>query len=102
MSEVTNVLLAHSILEPEGERIAAVNRWLAENDQPFGFKSVWESRDCVGGSKNMEAPLYAGAFNYFPLQEFLGFLRTIAWGEPDCVELLICGQDETRGHIIDA
>ena len=33
MSEVTNVLLAFSILENEDARVADVDRWLVANDQ---------------------------------------------------------------------
>jgi hypothetical protein len=101
MSEVTNLLLAFSILEPEDVRIAAVNDWLVRNDQ-LPLKNVWKNSECVGGSKHMEAPLYAGAFNYLPLGELMAFLRTVPWSQPDEVQLIVNEQDDTRWRVIAA
>jgi hypothetical protein len=68
MSEVTNVLLAFSILEDSGARIEEVNRWLAEEEQlPLG--SIWRTEAAVGGGKRRETPLYAGAFKPFDVPD---------------------------------
>jgi hypothetical protein len=101
MSEVTNVLLAFSILEDADARIAEVNAWLDEVEQlPLG--SVWDSDSAVGGGKRMDAPLYAGAFNYFDLPGFLAFLRTVAWSQPSDVQVIVRAHDEDRWRAIDA
>jgi hypothetical protein len=63
---------------------------------------VWESPACYGGSKNMEAPLYAGAFNYLPLDELMAFLRTVPWSQPDEVQLIVNAQHDTRWRVISA
>ena len=49
MSEVTNLLLAFSILEPEDERVGAVNEWLVRNDHLMAFLRTvpWEQPDSV-------------------------------------------------------
>jgi hypothetical protein len=101
MSEVTNVLLAFSILEDDDARIADVNAWL-EASCGHALKSVWDNRDCYGGGKAMEAPLFAAALNYLPLDQFLAHLRTVRWKEPDCVQLILRGQHDDRWRIIAA
>jgi hypothetical protein len=101
MSEVTNVLLAFSILENDDARIAEVNAWLEANCG-HALTTVWGNRDCYGGGKAMEAPLYAAAINDLPLTEFLAHLRTVQWKEPDCVQLILHGQHDDRWRIIAA
>lgn len=101
MSEVSNLLLAFSILEDANARIAEVNEWL-ESHECAALKSVWDNRDCYGGGKRVEAPLYAGAINYLPLNDLLAFLRTVQWKEPDCVQLILQAQHDDRWRIITA
>jgi hypothetical protein len=101
VSEVTNVLLAFSILEDAASRIADVNTWLNEVEQ-LPLAGVWECDAAVGGGKRMEAPLYAGAFNYFDLSKFLVCLRSIGWGQPDEVQVMVRAHGDDRWRVIDA
>ena len=101
MSEVTNLLLAFSILEDSDARVADVDGWLVGNEQ-LALKSVWENGECCGGSKRTDAPLYAGAFNYLPLREFLAFLRTVRWSQPDEVQVILRGPSETEWRVVAA
>jgi hypothetical protein len=101
MSEVTNVLLAFSILEDEADRLRDINEWLAAHDHG-AFVATWRQDACIGGPKRLEAPLLAGAFNYFPLADFLELLRGIEWNEPDVVQLIVRAPHESRWQLIDA
>ena len=101
MSEVTNVLLAFSILEDADARVRDVNGWLDEAGQ-LPLRSVWQTEAAVGGGKRMETPLYAGAFNGLDLSGFLAFLRTLVWSKPDEVQVLVHGQHDTQWRLIDA
>ena len=101
LSEITNLLLAFSILEDTDARVADVDGWLVRNEQR-PLKSVWENGECCGGPKRMDAPLYAGAFNYLPLREFLVFLRTLQWSQPDEVQVILRGPSETGWRVVAA
>ena len=95
------MLLAFSVMEDADARVDEVNAWLAGVEQlPLG--SVWECASAVGGSKRMEAPLYAGAFNGFDLPGFLAFVRTVAWTEPSEVQVMVHGQHDDRWRVIAA
>jgi hypothetical protein len=39
--------------------------------------------------------------NGFDLAGFLGFLRTVAWSQPDEVQVIVHGQHDTRWRVID-
>jgi hypothetical protein len=93
MSEVTNVLVAFSIMEDAAARLAEIDAWL-DAHEPLPFRSVWENESCCGGSKRMEAPLYAAASNYFPLSAFLEFMRTLSWDDPENVQLVLRAPQE--------
>lgn len=95
MSEVTNVLLAFSILEDVDARLEEVNGWLDEAEQ-LPLRSVWETEAAVGGGKRMETPLYAGAFNGFDLSGFLALLRTLVWSKPDEMRSRSWSTDSTK------
>lgn len=101
MSDVTNVLLAFSVLEDADERAREVNGWLGNREQP-ALGNVWRTETAVGGGKRMETPLYAGAFNGFDLPAFFAYLRTVAWSKPEEVQVTVHGQHDTRWRIIDA
>ena len=42
-----------------------------------------------GGSKYLESPLFIAAFNYFPEENFLSFIRGLDWKYPEEVQLII-------------
>lgn len=101
MSVVTNLLVSFSILEDDDARLEDLNRWL-DGEQHPPLVNFWRMRECYGGSKHMEAPLLAGAFNHFEMIPFIAFLRTVRWEWPDEVQVLVRAPDESTWHVIDA
>lgn len=97
MSLVTNVLLSFSGVERGDSRIAEIAEWLLEHDQ-LPFKVVGDA--CVGGAKRLEAPVYAAAFNYFTVEDFLAYLRTVDWAEPENVQVFVRGPDADRWTVM--
>ena len=101
MSVVTNIILSFSIGEEEYADNAYVlmkyvNEFLiANHHHPLGAcLDGWSKCACVGGEKNLETPVFVGAFNYFDSEDFVGFLKTLPWLEPECVQVFIQKQEE--------
>lgn len=96
MSSVTNLLLHIPDLENEVEKIYEVNRFFEEReikplislDDP-GLPEGW-----YGGSKMLECNLYAGAFNNFPMQDFIQHLKSLQWEDPKCLQIIFKGQND--------
>lgn len=92
MSVVTNILLWSS-LEDADDRIEswllrlapAINAYL---DERYHGELV-QVDHLAGGTKEMEATVYAGAFNYFDLPAFIDFLQRLSWTKPEYVRLII-------------
>lgn len=105
MSRVTNLILHIGLFDGNNEKgnIVEVNRYfeatgglgLVSLDDPFLPKSWY------GGTKNLEANLYAGAFNGLFLEKFLGHLRGLKWKQPERVQLLVKEQDDERFRLIN-
>lgn len=101
MSVVTNVILSLPTLEDHTARIAEINAWIANQphwnrekyDCTFG-PELSEQYDAYGGGKVLEATLYVGAFNHFPLDAFKDFLSTLNWEWPEEVQLLVKDSDD--------
>lgn len=100
MSVVTNIILSFSIMENEISDIedsytnmVLINNWLRKHDHgAFGEDATIAS----GGEKHLETPVYLAAFNFFDLDEFLAFLRTLPWEEPENVQVFVQGQEEEK------
>ena len=93
MSSVSNCILSFSVLEDIPARIIAVNAVLS----PQSFVSIEDEslpKGWYGGSKMLETALLVGAFNYFPEDEFMGWLKTINWRCPEEVQLIIKRDDD--------
>lgn len=43
----------------------------------------------AGGSQVMPCDMHTGAFNYFDIDDFWGFIKTVTWEMPECVQLMI-------------
>jgi hypothetical protein len=108
VSYVDNVILSFSRVEPEVatetgrdyEIMDTINAWLlGVTGQQFG-PDIGGRSDCYGGRKYLETPLYVAAFNYLPETDFVAFLRTLPWREPQHAQLLIKRQHEDRFEII--
>ena len=108
MSGVTNILLClgrDDARKAEG-KIADVNRFF-DCAWAYGGKGFVCLDDPAlpkgwyGGSKYLEASVYAGAFNQLPLDSLIEHLRSIEWEEPQCVQLLVQEQDDERFRLIN-
>lgn len=82
MSRVHNVVLL-TMIDESG--VAEIERWLEKEAQPV-FARVDQY---AGGRKVFEADLFAMAFNYFPISDFLAMLPTVDWEHPENVSVLI-------------
>ena len=117
MSVVSNCILAFSVCEDEGARIAEVNRFFRDNQRPFisadsghlQHQDGLDEKDIIvklprgwyGGSKMLETPLYIASFNGFDEKGFIAHLRTnVKWDVPESVQLIIKRQDDDVFSII--
>jgi hypothetical protein len=69
-----------------------------ETDDAPGLASVepvWE-----GKGKALECNLYVGAYNYFPLDNFVAHLKSIAWEEPEFIQLFVQEQEDMEFRIV--
>ncbi len=100
MSHVTNLLLSFDIMEDEKARADDFNSWLA-GTQGQQLVATWNVEGAYGGSKYMEQPLYAAAFNYLNLDDFLRELRRIEWKHSENVRVMVCEQDDDAYRMIE-
>jgi len=105
MSEVTNLILTFTTLEDEEARMQDVNsfeyRGLRMNLISADFdKDMEKGYSWYGGTKFLEAVLYVGVFNYFPLEQFIEYLKKIKWDEPENVQLFIKEQTDFKFRLI--
>lgn len=106
MSNVTNIILTISCSDDEIEKIQQVNsfvyRGLQMNLVSADYNKVGETGTrWYGGTKFLEAGIYIGAFNYFPLTEFVDHLKKINWEYPEEVQVIYKGQYDEKFSIID-
>jgi hypothetical protein len=76
----------------EGPKFAWFDSFGALGKLTFGFdepeKNLW------GGDKYPECTIWAGAFNHFDIGLMLKHLESLAWEEPDFVQVMVKEQDE--------
>ena len=98
MSYITDVILLFSLGEDvldgterdEWPIANEINVWLKTNyDEQLHYLS-----DAASGGKSFQAVMYAGCFNFFDLDKFIAFLRTLEWVEPELVQLLIKSEED--------
>jgi hypothetical protein len=100
MSHVTDVLLLFSLEENliEGEFkeeapvVGGVNAWLGDHE----FAGLENLSVHAGLEKAMQANVYGGAYNYFDLDGFVGFLKEQNWRAPHSVQLLVKGEEDGK------
>lgn len=100
MSEVTNLILHLSIFDTD--QLPAVNAFFQSARE--GFVSLDDDslpKGWYGGTKFLEAELYAGAFNHLYLDELVSHLRSIAWREPAAVQLVVKEQEDLKLRVLD-
>lgn len=107
MSWVTNIILSYSLGEYTEKRIAEVNQFFGsvpdrheggnyEEEPLASVESVWE-----GKGKALECNVFIGAYNYFPLEDFLVHLRSVTWEEPEAVQLFVKDQEDSKFQAVD-
>lgn len=106
MSEVTNLILTFQCAEDEAARIEDVNsfeyRGLKMNVVSADFdKDMEKGYSWYGGTKFLETALYIGAFNHFPLEQFIEHLKKIKWDEPENVQLFVKEQFDFKFRLIE-
>ncbi len=102
MSWVTGVILKIGGWEDNEQRMSEINAFL-ETRYPKGFVGVDNPSlpdKWYGGDKYLEDGLYIGSFNYFPLQQFLKYLQSLPWQEPELVQVLVQEQEDQGFRII--
>lgn len=106
MSIVTNLILSFSIAENEKEIERSLKRFESVH-HAFNLVSINDNRlprKWYGGGKMFEKPVYIGAFNNFPVLDFILFLKHgIDWEYPEDVELfeLTEGDEKFTIHYLD-
>jgi hypothetical protein len=106
MSNVTNLILTISCSDDKTENIQLVNSFVyrgiqmnlvsVDHNKNMSTRTSW-----YGGTKFLEAGIYIGAFNHFPLAEFIDHLKKIYWEYPESVQVIYKGQDDEKFSIID-
>ena len=102
MSVVTCVILSVSLSEGgcgfnDGDtaKIDNINSWIAANSNTTTINGpLWEISDHAGGSKRPQAFIFIGGLNHLREEEFVDFLRTIDWDEPEDVVLVMMPEQE--------
>ena len=100
MSWVANILL-HVGLDDE-HQIATVNAFFEARQGRFvSLEDPSLPEHWYGGPKSLEVILALGVFNFLDIDELVEHLRTIEWNEPECVQLLVCDQEDHHFSVID-
>lgn len=103
MSQVTNVIFSHSILEDD-YIMGVVNDFFGDTRMDKPLISCDDNHRVpigwYGGSKMLEARVYIGAFNYFNIGEFMKHLKLIDWEFPEYVQLIIQEDGDEQFRII--
>lgn len=102
MSWVTDILVTCSVEEctiPDefvGKALPAplqfLNEWLEENEHGT---LVRLDGIATGGGKAFQAVVAGGAFNHFPLEEFLEAVFSLDWSAPESVQVFAKAEVES-------
>lgn len=91
---ITDVVIVATI--DEGAAITALNAWCAAEHDGQQINEI--SADGAGGHKVASVHLYAAAFNYLHLTEFLDAVRNVRWRLPHSVIVYV--DDENYGTFV--
>ena len=106
MSKVTNIVFAFSILEGYYEKghekiyhnLERINRWLVERN----YGDLGQDVDAVaGGTKHLETPLFVAAFNFFSVDAFVNFVRSLEWQEKEGVQIFVKDHGSARFSLLE-
>jgi hypothetical protein len=102
LSTVTNLILCAGGMGVEAGKpndddtvLEQVNPWLVAR----GFqalKPLHEHFDAYVGTKVLEANVFVAAYNCFPVEEFVEFLKQVPWAEPDLLQCFVQLQDDDK------
>jgi hypothetical protein len=106
MSWVTNVILLFHIQDTYPSKpnpIVEINNWLEDEDNDYGpFRgNVAKCDACCGGYRVGETPVYFGAFNHFPIDDFVEMIKKAKWSAPEAVQILYKGQEDDKFTMIE-
>lgn len=94
MSVVTDVILCVSLSEEQGDdnfpAIDFINKWL----RAAGYGELNHLNRHEGGFKAWQLDVFGGAFNYLDIEGFTERLLSAPWEQPECVRLIIKGEDD--------
>lgn len=101
MSDVTNVIICCSLMEEvftecAFESINHINEWLQTHPRGCSGGRLVRVDKHAGGTKAMECCVFAGAFNYMPLQDFLRTVWKQNWQSRDTVQVLVQEQEDDK------
>ena len=97
MSNVTSIMLCFSPYEEydiDGTIIIAnrINSWVKET--MADNRVLVQASDKAGGDRVFQHFVYMGAFNYFPTDRFIEFLRQLEWISPEFVQIFVKEEDD--------
>ena len=94
MSVVTTLMLHVDRLE-DGVTLDRLNAWFAER-RPTRLLDNTDADAAWGGGKAPQVRVDAGAFNFFPTDEFMAYLGTLPWEYPESVQLFVNEERDAR------
>ena len=103
MSQVSNVLMAFSVVE-QPERIADVNLFFTNAGYKRGLVSIEDEAlppDWYGGNKPFESEVLVGAFNFLNAQSFIDHIQAIHWEDRASVQVFLQGQSDKKFLVYD-
>ena len=95
MSVVTNMIFTFS--STDKNIIFNINKWL--NGREYGELNA--VADMAGGYKFFESQIFIAAFNHFFLDDFIDFIKSLAWNDPCAVQIFIKKEFDSKFRIIE-
>jgi hypothetical protein len=92
MSHVTNVIIA--IGPADNSLYLDTPRGIEQMNAALHPQVLADIDACVGGSKNLEIGVWAGALNYRSPDQIVDAALSADWVNKDEVQLMICAQDD--------
>lgn len=89
MSQVTNVIITCNLNEDEA--LESINQYLSKKGHQLGLKNIGKH---VGGTKVLEATIFAGAINYLDLEDFIYHFFNHPWRHLKRINLLVKEQHD--------
>lgn len=101
MSRVTDIILITAIddgasTDQEHPNVDQLNDYLKSQ---HGGCSLVQVDHRAGGSKAMQCDVFMAAINYLDHGALLAHLEAISWETPECVQLMLKGEEEDRFSI---